>query len=141
MRDATAYKEASTRARQFNAGRRWNRPGKIPVDPVLLKSPSVRNALDGMVTTTGCSREDAEDALMRAHNLGEILTPEELAKRLKVPSSWVYDKQRTRCKNKIPSKPMGRYIRFDWDEVVKWLEAQSNIAPNESKSATRKKRD
>jgi len=140
MREAAAYKDAIICARQFNAGRRWNRPGKIPVDPILLKSPSVRKALDGMAADTGCSREDAEDALMRAHNLGEILIPEELSERLKVPVTWIYDKQRTRCKNKIPSKPMGRYIRFDWDEVVKWLEAQSNITPSESKSGARKQR-
>jgi excisionase family DNA binding protein len=135
--DAVVLKQA----REFNAGRRWSRPGKIPIDPVLLKSPSVRKALDGMMAEKGCSREDAEDALMRAHNLGEILTPEELAERLKVPVSWIYDKQRTRCKNKIPSKPMGRYVRFDWDEVVKWLESLSNIRPNGTREAgSRKKR-
>jgi len=64
----------------------------------------VREALDGMVAATGRSRGKAEDALMRAHNLGEILTPEELSERLKVPLTWVYEKQRTRCKNRIRSK-------------------------------------
>src|ERR1035437_4283140 len=97
------------RARRFNAGRRRNRPGKISIDPAIANSPSVRKALDGMMSTTGCSRAEAEDALMRSHNLGDILTPQELAERLKVPVSWIYDKQRARCKNKIPSMPMGRY--------------------------------
>jgi hypothetical protein len=59
--------------------------------------------------------------------LGEILTPEELAERLKVPVRWVYEKQRSRCKNPIPSIPMGRYIRFDWNRVVRWLVDQSNL--------------
>jgi len=26
------------RVKEFNAGRRWNRPGKIPVDPLLLSN-------------------------------------------------------------------------------------------------------
>ena len=87
------------------------------------------------------NREDAEDALMRAHNPGEILTPNELAARLKVPVSWIYEKQRTRCKNPIPSKPKGRYVRFDWDEVTKWLENLSNAPGVSSKvSGPRNKR-
>ncbi|MGI0133402.1 MAG: helix-turn-helix transcriptional regulator [Candidatus Micrarchaeaceae archaeon] len=71
--------------------------------------------------------------------LGEILTPEEVAERLKVPASWVYEKTRSRCKNPIPSKPLGRYVRFDWNEVVCWLEAQSNIATEKMPAASRKK--
>jgi len=95
----------------------------------------------GLIAEKGCSREDAEDALMRAHNPGEILTPNELAARLKVPVSWIYEKQRTRCKNPIPSKPKGRYVRFDWDEVTKWLENLSNAPGVSSKvSGPRKKR-
>lgn len=133
--------EVLDRARAFNKSRRWNRPGKIPLDPAISNSPSIRKAIEGMMKDCGATREDAEDAIMRAHSLGEILTPEELAERLKVPVSWVYDKQRTRTKNKIPSKPMGRYVRFDWDEVVKWLESLSNIPSNGSSKVSRKKRD
>jgi len=137
----TTLEHALNKAKEFNADRRWNRPGKIPLDPLLLKSPSVRKALNDMMAQMGCSRVDAEDAIMRGHNLGEILTPDELAARLKVPVSWIYEKQRTRCKNPIPSKPMGRYVRFDWDEVTKWLEGLSN-APgvNSGVSGSRKKR-
>jgi excisionase family DNA binding protein len=52
----------------------------------------------------------------------EILTPEEVAKRLKVKVSWVYEKRRPRTKNPIPCLPLGRYIRFDWNQVLKWLD-------------------
>jgi len=45
----------------------------------------------------------------------ELLTPEELAERLKVPESWVYEQSRM---NKIPTHRMGRYIRFDLSEVI-----------------------
>ncbi|MGA3294663.1 MAG: helix-turn-helix domain-containing protein [Candidatus Acidiferrales bacterium] len=59
-----------------------------------------------------------------------ILTPEEVAERLKVPSSWVYEKTRARCRNPIPCLRLGRYIRFDWNAVINWLtvEAEQNAA-------------
>ena len=58
---------------------------------------------------------------MCAKILGEILTPEELANRLKVSVSWIYEKRRPRCANPIPALPMGRLMRFDWETVVEWL--------------------
>ncbi len=53
----------------------------------------------------------------------DILTPEELAARLKVPKSWVYEKTRFRSRNRnpLPCLRLGRYIRFDWTKVVEWL--------------------
>src|SRR5271167_5173163 len=51
----------------------------------------------------------------------DILLPEEVASRLKVPVSWVYEKTRARCRNPIPCLRMGRYIRFDWKAIVEWL--------------------
>jgi predicted DNA-binding transcriptional regulator AlpA len=53
----------------------------------------------------------------------EILTPDEVAKRLKVKVSWVYEKRRPRTKNPIPCLPLGRYIRFDWNAVLQWLDS------------------
>jgi excisionase family DNA binding protein len=50
-----------------------------------------------------------------------ILTPEELADRLKVELSWVRQKTRARCPNPIPCYRVGRYIRFDWLAVSEWL--------------------
>jgi len=53
-------------------------------------------------------------------NTGELITVQELAKRLKVPVSWVY--QRTRLgQEAIPHVKMGKYVRFNWDEVVAFL--------------------
>jgi len=62
----------------------------------------------------------------------DILTPEELAARLKVPDSWVYEKTRGRCRNPIPCLRLGRYVRFDWTSVATWLTAP---APQETHSA------
>ncbi len=45
----------------------------------------------------------------------ELLTPEELANRLKVPLSWVYEQSR---QGNIPTHRIGKYIRFNFAEVV-----------------------
>ena len=45
----------------------------------------------------------------------KLLTPEELADRLKVPLSWVYEQSR---QGNIPTHRMGRYIRFNLCEVI-----------------------
>jgi excisionase family DNA binding protein len=55
------------------------------------------------------------------HN--ELLTPEELAGRLKVGKSWVYEKTRTRSRDPLPVIRIGKYIRFHWPDVATWLEA------------------
>ena len=45
----------------------------------------------------------------------ELLAPEELAKRLKLPVSWVYEQSR---QGNIPTHRLGRYIGFDLHEVL-----------------------
>ena len=54
----------------------------------------------------------------------ELLTPDELAKRLKVDQSWVYEQTRRRgtlTKDPLPCIRMGKYLRFYWPHVVEWL--------------------
>jgi len=55
-----------------------------------------------------------------------ILTPEELAERLKVPVTWVYENTRSRATvrnaDPLPNIRMGKYLRFYWPEIEKWLE-------------------
>jgi excisionase family DNA binding protein len=46
---------------------------------------------------------------------GELLTPDELAAALKVPVSWVYEQSR---QHNIPTRRLGRYIRFKLQEVI-----------------------
>ena len=45
----------------------------------------------------------------------ELLTPEDLAKKLIVPLSWVYEQSRL---GNIPTHKLGRYIRFNLHEVL-----------------------
>jgi excisionase family DNA binding protein len=54
-------------------------------------------------------------ALQIAYNTPALLTPEELADKLKVPLSWVYEQSR---QGKIPTHRLGRYVRFNLLEVL-----------------------
>ena len=49
----------------------------------------------------------------------DILTPEELAQRLKVRVRWVYEAVHGR--NPLPCLHCGRYLRFSWPDVVAWM--------------------
>jgi len=54
----------------------------------------------------------------------DILTPEQLAERLQVGLSWVYEKSRARGghgSKPLPVLRCGRYLRFSWPDVVAWL--------------------
>lgn len=58
-----------------------------------------------------------------------IITPDELAERLKVPATWVYEKTRRRAgnKNRLPAMRIGRYLRFSWADVSAWLESTKQL--------------
>jgi hypothetical protein len=55
----------------------------------------------------------------------DLLTPEELAARLKVPKSWVFEQTRQRAsvrnKSPLPCIRLGKYLRFSWVQVSEWL--------------------
>jgi len=54
-------------------------------------------------------------ANQNGHGESKLLTPEELADRLQVPRSWVYEQSR---QGNIPTHRLGRYIRFHLSEVL-----------------------
>lgn len=55
----------------------------------------------------------------------DILTPAELATRLKVSKTWVFEqtRQRAKVRNKkpLPYIRLGKYLRFSWVQVSLWL--------------------
>jgi len=59
----------------------------------------------------------------------DILTPAQLAERLQVSTSWVFEQTRTRAKvrnrNPLPCIRLGKYIRFSWSSVCQWM-AENN---------------
>ena len=63
-------------------------------------------------------KEAVKDAIREVGANGhyrELLDPDELAAKLKVPVSWVYEQSRH---GNIPTHRLGRYIRFDLQEVL-----------------------
>jgi len=54
----------------------------------------------------------------------ELITPEDLADRLKVPKSWVYERTRKRSPLRLPGFKLGKYWRFREADVLAWLERQ-----------------
>ena len=80
-----------------------------------------KNTKDLAVTLTveqlrALVRNEIEAAMGQNGNAKDkLLTPEELAERLKVPISWVYEQSR-QCN--IPTHRLGRYIRFNLREVL-----------------------
>ncbi len=58
----------------------------------------------------------------KANQREEFLTPQQLAKALNVPLSWVYQKSREKGEDTIPRHKMGRYVRFKFSEVEEYLD-------------------
>jgi hypothetical protein len=60
----------------------------------------------------------------------DLLTPEALVDRLHVPLTWAYEQTRKRSKlrNKspLPVFRVGKYLRFSWVDVSKWLLENGN---------------
>ena len=52
-----------------------------------------------------------------------LLNSAEIAERLAVPESWV--REQTRALDGIPHLRLGRYVRFEWDDVRGWLDAHT----------------
>lgn len=63
-------------------------------------------------------------------NQAELLTPLQLAERLQVSSSWIYEQIRSRTtihgrREPLPFEKHGRRVYFHWDSVVNWLRQQA----------------
>jgi excisionase family DNA binding protein len=54
--------------------------------------------------------------------LNNLLTPPQLADLLGVSVSFVYDRTRQNAADPIPHFKLGKYVRFDLDQVKQWLE-------------------
>lgn len=52
----------------------------------------------------------------------------EMAKILSIPSSWIYSRTRIKGDGKIPHIRCGKYVRFDIDEVLDWLQKKGEEA-------------
>jgi hypothetical protein len=52
----------------------------------------------------------------------EVIDSKELARRFRLPESWVRDRVRSRTDDPLPHVKFGRYVRFEWGsrELVEW---------------------
>lgn len=60
------------------------------------------------------------------NGIPEVIDSTELAKRLRVPESWIRNRTRARTpkEERIPCIRLGRYVRFEWGspQLAGWLE-------------------
>jgi len=54
----------------------------------------------------------------------ELMTVQQVAELLQVPVSWVYGRLRKRSLEKLPGYRLGKYWRFEKQEVLAWLAQQ-----------------
>jgi excisionase family DNA binding protein len=54
----------------------------------------------------------------------ELLTVQQVAELLQVPASWVYGRLRKRSLEKLAGYRLGKYWRFDREEVLTWVAQQ-----------------
>ena len=52
----------------------------------------------------------------------QLLTVAEIAERLSVPVTWVYERTRLRGIARLPHYKLGKYLRFSEAEVWNWLQ-------------------
>ena len=52
----------------------------------------------------------------------ELLTVSDLADRLKVSPSWIYQRIRARASDRLPHIKIGKYLRFELAAVHAWLD-------------------
>jgi excisionase family DNA binding protein len=52
----------------------------------------------------------------------ELLTVEEVARLLRVPKSWVYERSRAGSREPFPHLKLGKYLRFHKADVQQYLE-------------------
>jgi excisionase family DNA binding protein len=55
-------------------------------------------------------------------NPQSILTGEQVATQLQISPDTVYELTRRRCRNPLPFIKVGKYLRFRWSDVERWLD-------------------
>jgi excisionase family DNA binding protein len=60
----------------------------------------------------------------KSGDCSQLLTVEEAAELLRVPVSWVYGRMRKRSSERLPAYRLGKYWRFQEDEIRRWVQRQ-----------------
>jgi excisionase family DNA binding protein len=76
------------------------------------------------------SKIDAAQTSGTSPSYEELLTPEELAGKLKVSKSTVFELTRKRTAGSRPPMPklkVGKFVRFRYSEVISWMEKNGQL--------------
>lgn len=95
-----------------------------PTNPPTLLVEALTAILKPMV-------KEAVQEAMNGHREIQLLTPEQLADRFKLPVSWVYEQSR---QGNIPTHRLGRYIRFDLHEVLEARKTKETLKKKQNPS-------
>jgi excisionase family DNA binding protein len=69
-------------------------------------------------------REEIATAINGNGHCPTLLKPEELATKLNIPVSWIYEQSR---QGNIPTHRLGRFIRFDLEEVIRIQKSKASL--------------
>jgi hypothetical protein len=69
----------------------------------------------------------------------KILTVQQVADLLQIPKSSVYEQTRSRPNTTppLPCRRLGKYLRFDFDSVMRWFSALPESGSRKRKTAAR----
>ena len=56
-----------------------------------------------------------------------ILTVEQVAELLKVPTSWVYKHTKRRAPDRLPHIKLGKYVRFEESAIMAFVERRRRV--------------
>src|SRR5271156_313463 len=71
--------------------------------------------------------------------VSKIMTVQQVAELLQIPKSSVYEKTRSRPNTTppLPCRRLGKYLRFDYDSVMRWFLALPEHGSRKRRAAAR----
>jgi excisionase family DNA binding protein len=97
--------------------------------PILVKNYSELSRVVASAPDKGMQKAKAKSADQQpavdviSRHPEPLMTGEEVAERLKIKASTVYELTRRRTRQPLPFFKVGKYLRFRWSDVEKWLES------------------
>lgn len=59
--------------------------------------------------------------------MGTMMTADQVAEFLQVPTSWVYKHTKKHAEDKLPHRKLGKYVRFVKEEVEAFVEKHRRL--------------
>ena len=73
---------------------------------------------------------DLNETPLREDATGELLTVQDAARVLNVTVSWIYEHVRDDAKDRLPVIKLGKYVRFDPNDLRAYIDAKRDAARN-----------